>query len=168
MKKIPKVILFSACAALAVILASVICFEVSTRRAIRDDFSGYEASCTEFSGYLLDISPSECGYYLNDTGGGYVLIRKDQDDSAETEIPSGMLENVKALEQAFYETTHRYGLEWVEISDGYVIYYEMSYGCCLIYSRGGKMDKAVKEQYVTQDHHRFIRLDEHWYAVRFK
>ena len=168
MKKLTKPFLVLICSALIICLALAVYTGVSRRRHWRDKFSQYEPSCTAVSEYILGITPSGGEYYLQDTGGGYVLINKGENGRAETGLPPDIQADMADLEQAFYKMTHRYGLEWISVSDDCVIYSEMSYGGCLIYCRDGKLDRDIKDQRVTEGYQRLIRLDDRWYSVHIR
>lgn len=152
---------------LVVIIAMFIIFSVSNdRKRIRDSFSEYEDSCTNFAEFLLkdaqSINQENVSYAISYHDGKYKLVRIDNDTNSEVDL-SVIEEDLSRTEQAFSKMTGRYSITDVSVSKNYIIFQEDSYGGKLIYSIQGGIDKENRKTY--KEYQMFRKINENWYAV---
>ena len=93
----------------------------------------------------------------------YKLYRTVGDERSEINLSSVYETYLKQTDKAFSHMTGRYSINYINVSENYVVFWEESYGGKLIFSVDGRIDD--KDRKTVQDYQVFRKINDHWYAV---
>lgn len=134
---------------LVMIMAIVSFFMLDERKRIKDEFSEYENPCTYFTEFLLkdfeSANQEEVFYSVNYRENKYRLYKTVGDERSEINLSSVYETYLKQTDEAFSHMTGRYSIDYINVSENYVVFLEESYGGKLIFSVDGRIDDADRK-----------------------
>ena len=137
-----------------------------TDKKYKDAFKNYKEDCDEVSEYFLDISDSECLYYLHrDEEFNLHIELVGIEGSTEIELPKELKKKIDQIRMVFDQVTHAGTPNFIKVTDNYVIFYEDGYYGAMIYTRDSSLEKSVKNKWCEKEYQRLHKLDKHWYSV---
>ena len=150
-----------------VIIAIVSFFMLYERKRIKDEFSEYENPCTYFAEFLLkdfeSANQEKVFYSVNYRENKYTLYKTVGNERSEINLSPVYETYLKQTDEAFSHMTGRYSINYINVSENYVVFWEESYGGKLIFSVNGKIND--KDRKTGQNYQVFRKINDHWYAV---
>lgn len=164
-KKAKSIVLFIALLAIAYALIRI---GFDTRFHLKQikRFSEYESSCEKISEYILSQGEGDYHIQYNTDSNKYILSKRSgrhwDDPYIDIDMPDELQPLIPDLYHGFYEMTHEYGVDWIDVENESVIYWEMNYGGKLIYTKDGQVDERHKS---NADYREYYKINDNWYAV---